>query len=272
MPQPMLPMPLPPAACPGGPSRRAVLLPLAGLLVTPAARAQALVLRTTGQEANTLKFDPTNTAAPGFSVEVMRWIEKRDPGLRFTGQDVLRPIKRIELELDGGGLEVFFGLVRTPAREARFNLLDVLYTQSGQLAALATDAVSVQSFDDLRALGDKAVIGVPKGSAYVDTLRAQPGLVVDDGVASVSATLRKLVSGRLRFVFFSGPVLRKYIRDEGLESQVRLLPARLSVQEVCAATARDLDPAKLRRLRAALEQLRSSGELRRLQDKYQVGP
>ncbi|MBA4217928.1 MAG: hypothetical protein C0460_11445, partial [Methylibium sp.] len=103
-----------------------------------------------------------------------------------------------------------------------------------------------------------------------DFLRAQPGLVVDDGVASVSATLRKLMTGRVRLVFFGGAVLRKYIQDEGLEQQVRLLPTRYLQTEVCVVASRSIEPLKLQRLREALEQLRSSGELRRLQEKYQV--
>ncbi|MDP1172175.1 hypothetical protein, partial [Klebsiella pneumoniae] len=65
-------------------------------------------------------------------------------------------------------------------------------------------------------------------------------------------------------------VLRKYIQDEGLEQQVRLLPTRYLQTEVCVVASRSIEPLKLQRLREALEQLRSSGELRRLQEKYQV--
>lgn len=265
---------MPPSEPPADPTgrRSCVLLPLALLLMPVTSWAQPLVYKTTGQEANTLKFDPGNASAPGFSVEAMRWIERHHPDIRFAGQELLRPVKRIDLELESGALEVFFGLVRTEAREAKLQVVDVLYTQSGQLAVLSGDPVSVQSYDDIRALGENAVIGVPKGSAYVETLRAQPGLVVDDGVASVSATLKKLLAGRLRFVFFGGAVLRKYIRDDGLEQQVRLLPTRFAVQEVCLMAARGMDPQKLSRLRAAFDALRRSGELKRLQDKYQVSP
>lgn len=268
----MLPPPLLPARDEGcSLRRRAALLPLAGWLLPTVVAAQSVVLQTTGQEANTLKFDPGNAEAPGFSVEAMRWIEQRQPNIRFAGQEMLRPVKRIDLELESGTLEVFFGLVRNEAREAKFHVLEVLYTQYCQFAVQAGDKVSVQSLDDVRALGDNAVIGVPKGSAFADHLRTQPGLVVDDGVASVSATLRKLLTGRVRFVFFGGAVLRKYIRDEGLEQQIKLLPARYLQTEVCVMASRSIDPLKLRRLRDALELLRNSGELRRLQDKYQVG-
>lgn len=245
-----------------------------GLLAAGPAQAQTgpVTLRTTGQEANTLKFDPGNLQAPGFSVELIQALEKRDPRLKFSGQDVLRPVKRIDLELEAGTLDVFFGLVRTPAREAKLQLLDTLYTQSGQLAVRASDPVAVQSWDEVRTLGPAGVIGVPKGSAYADLLRAETGLSVDDGVASVSATLRKLLSGRVRFVFFSDVLLARYLRDEGLEADIRLLPTRFSTQEVCLAAARQADPAALARLRAALDGLRRSGALRQLQDKYQVRP
>lgn len=240
----------------------------------PGARAQGTVwqVRTTGQEANILKFDPANPKAPGFSVELMRELERATPELRFVGQEVLRPVKRIDLELEAGVLDVFFGLVRTESRESRLQVLDTLYTQAAQLAVRASDTVAIQSLDDIRALGPKGSVGVPKGSAYADMLRAEGGFLMDDGVASVTATLRKLVTGRVRFVFFSDTLLRKYIQDEGLEQKIRLLPARFSTQDVCLVASRQAPPEMVARLRAALERLRGSGELRRLQDKYQVRP
>lgn len=243
-------------------------------LLAPGARAQGQPwqIRTTGQEANTLKFDPANLKAPGFSVELMRELQRANPDLRFVGQEVLRPVKRIDLELESGVLDVFFGLVRTDARESRLQVFDTLYTQAAQLAVRASDPVAVQTLEDIRALGLDGSIGVPKGSAYADMLRAEGGLLLDDGVASVTATLRKLITGRVRFVFFSDALLRKYIQDEGLEQKIRLLPARFSTQEVCLVASRQAPPEMVARLRAALERLRASGELRRLQDKYQVRP
>ena len=259
-------------SAPGCGRRDCCLVCLALLARGAQGQAQPLQIRTTGQEANTLKFDPTNAKAPGFSVELMRELERANPDLRFVGQEVLRPVKRIDLELESGVLDVFFGLVRTDGRESRLQMLDTLYTQAAQFAVRASDPIAVQTLDDIRALGPAGIVGVPKGSAYADMLRAEGSLLLDDGVASVTATLRKLITGRVRLVFFSDALLRKYIQDEGLEQKIRLLPTRLSTQDVCLAASRQAPAEMVLRLRAALERLRVSGELRRLQDKYQVRP
>jgi glutamate/aspartate transport system substrate-binding protein len=231
-----------------------------------------MVVRTSGQEANLVKFDPGNTAAPGLSVEVMQAIERIDPGIRFVGQEVMRPVKRIDAELESGSLDLFFGLVKNDARQAKYTVIDnpALYVQYTQLAVAANDLVDVKSFDDIRALGPDGRIGVPQGSAFVEFLNKQGGLIVDDGAVSVSATLKKLLAGRIRFIYFGGAVLRKYIREDGLENQIRLLPTRFNSEDVCVMVSSKANPQIAPRIKRALNTLRTSGELARIQDKYGV--
>lgn len=252
--------------------RRPFLSLLPPLMLPLATRAGAVQINTSGQEANLLKFDPKNEAMPGLVVELMRSLSRIDPGLQFKGAEVLRMVRRIEEDLANGTLELFFGLVSNEARRARFLIIEdpVLYVQYTQLAVNADDPITVQSLSDIRALGSEGIIGVPQGSAFVDYLKAVGGLSIDDGTPSVDGTITKLQKRRVRFVYFGGVVLQRYLRERGLEREIRLLPARFNRENVCLAANRQIEPAKLARVRRALESMKASGELAALQARYGV--
>jgi len=254
-----------------GHRRRGVALLLAFALAGRAAGADApVVVRTTGQEANLLKFDPGNREAPGFSVELMHAIESIDPGLKFVGVEVMRTVRRIDADLVSGRLDMFFGLVDDPIRRNSLIVVDapVLYVQYGQLAVNADDPVVIAGLGDVRALGRDGVIGVPQGSMLIPELARQGGLYIDDGTPSVDATLKKLQAHRIRFVYLGGAVLHKYLVDHGLEHEIRILPPRFERTQVCLMASRTADPALVARVRRALVRLQAGGQLARLRGKY----
>lgn len=236
------------------------------------ALGSAVTVKTSGQEANLVKFDPRNSAAPGLSLEVINALTRIDPGLAFTGQEVLRSLRRINDELISGSMDVFFGLVLNDTRGAQFTVIKspVLYVQSTQIAVAAEDNIDIQSLDDIRKLGPKAVIGVPQGSAFVGFLKAQGGLTIDDGTMSVSATIKKLSAGRVRFVYFGGAALKKQIEEEGLAAKVRILPKIFSTEEVCVMFSKNTSPAIVDRIQRGLNTLQRTGELDQLRVKYGV--
>ncbi|MDC8784504.1 substrate-binding periplasmic protein [Roseateles koreensis] len=229
------------------------------------------LIRTSGQSENLIKFDPDNAAAPGLSIEVMRAIERIDPALKFVGQEVLRPVSRIDLELEAGSLDVFFGLVRNQARQEKYVVLSApLYRQFTQLAVRGDDPIEIQTFDEIRTLGGAGVVGVPRGSAYVEQLKALGGLVVDDGAVSVENTLKKLLKGRVRFVYYGGTVLRKQLHKDGLEGRIKLIPTRFNREDVCIVVSRKTEPKLATRIEQAVQRMRGSGELSAIQEKYGV--
>ena len=235
------------------------------------AQEAPMLARTSGQSDNLLKFHPGNAAAPGLSAEVIQAVQRIDPTLKFVGQDVMRPLRRLEADLAAGKIDVFFGLVRDSERAAKHLVLSPpLYSQFTQLAVRSDDPINIKTFDEIRQLGRAGIIGVPRGSAYVDQLKGLGGLNVDDGVASVSSTLQKLIAGRVRFVFYGSAVLRKYIQEDGLEAKVRLLPTRFNSVDVFVMAARTADPQLVLRIERALERLRASGELAAIQEKYEL--
>jgi len=234
--------------------------------------ADSIVYKTVSQEANTVKFDPQNAQAPGLSVEIMQALEAADPSIHFSGTDQFYPLKRVVSEMDQGKIDIFIGLVKSPGRadKLRFIASPILYVQQDQVAVRANDPVVVSNFDDIRKLKAEGVIGVPQGSILADYLQGVGGLNIDDGAVSLISTLKKLNLGRVRFVYSGGAVLRKTIDDLQLQGQIKVLPAVLHEESLQIAVSRSLDPAKLARLQAALDEIARNGELGRLRTKYQV--
>lgn len=255
-------------------SRRQFVMGAAGLALCQVAWSRGApakyTLRTSAQEANILKFDPSSETSPGISMEVIRWLEKHDPQLSFSGLEDMKSITRIVHELSNGSMDVFFGAVNSPERRKSVVVLDTVYKQQGRVAVRVGDALDIKNLSDLKALGAEDYVGVPQGSAYAQQLINIGGIAVDDGVVSVGSTIKKLVLGRVRAVYFSGQVLVKYIKDEGLEDKIKILPAKFHEEDVCVMVSKSISVEKLARLKKALAALVSTGELDRLRKKYGV--
>ena len=109
-----------------------------------------------------------------------------------------------------------------------------------------------------------------RGTAYTSYLLRQPGLKVDDGGTDHLQNMRKLLRGRGRFFYQSEPMLRQLIQAEGLQDQVRLLPAVFAAEPLLVARATTLEPARLARLTAAMQALEANGTAARLRAQYRL--
>ncbi|MDR7333176.1 hypothetical protein [Roseateles asaccharophilus] len=100
--------------------RRRLALPLSLLLgwLQPMAHAEALLLRLAAQTGLPHKYNVGGEGQPGFCLEYIQALSQVDPGLRCSGLDDMLPTLRIEQELAAGRVEVFFGMLKTPEREA----------------------------------------------------------------------------------------------------------------------------------------------------------
>ncbi|GAB3254261.1 substrate-binding periplasmic protein [Chitinimonas naiadis] len=234
--------------------------------------AEPLLLRTASQAGNSVKFNLASTDEPGICVEILRAMERVDTDLHFTGLDQEKPLLRIESELANGQIEVFFGLLRTADRQQKMRYIDhtPLYVIRHQVAVRADDSVAVETFEDIRALGQNGLILVPMGTAYIDYLKRQGGLILDIGSNSNVDNFKKLLAGRGRFFYQADTTLKRYIRDQKLVGQVRILPAVFRLEPQMLVTSRQLSEDKVARLSSALAALAKSGELQRIQRKYGV--
>lgn len=252
-------------------ARRGLLaLPL-GLGLGSATAAQPLTLSTACQAGVPLKFAPQNPERPGICIEIAQALQRLEPRLRFSGLERELPLKRIESDLASGQIEVFFALLHTPERVAlglQFLEQPLLYALRHVVAVRADDPVQVSTLDDIRRLGRDGQILTAQGTAYPQVLDDVPGLRVDASSSSNSQLLRMLLAGRGRFVYHGDATLRAQIRADGLDAQIRILPAVFKHDEQRVALAPQLAPEKLALLRSALDKLDKSGELLRLRQRY----
>jgi polar amino acid transport system substrate-binding protein len=227
------------------------------------------VLQTASQAGIPFKFSLKTPDKPGICIEIIQALTRLDAELRFAGLERDLPLKRIESDLLSGQLDVFFALIRTPEREAlRFLSSTALYAVRHQVAVRADDSVNVSSFEDIRSLGREGVILTTQGTAYPQYLDDFKGLYVDASTTSNTQLLKMLLAGRGRFFYQGDSTLRNQIKADGLEAQVRILPAVFKVDEQLLAYSPKLPPQRLERLRKALETLQKSGELLRLRARY----
>ncbi|GAB3254834.1 substrate-binding periplasmic protein [Chitinimonas naiadis] len=242
------------------------------LLTNIQSAATPLVLHTARQSNNTVKFDIANPQAPGICFEIIRALERIDPDLKFQGLDQEKPVGRIDKELSDGKLDVFFGLLKTPERERNMHFVSspALYSIKHQVAVLRNDAMDVSNLEDIRRLGRAGIVLATMGTAFVDFLRAQDGLIVDAGAPSNRDNLRKLLAGRGRFFYHSDVTLKRYIHDGMLEDKIRILPVIFKIDLQLVATSVHLAPEKRARLNAALTTLEKTGELQQIRRKYDL--
>ena len=248
---------------------RRFLAVLAAFACSLPATAQGIVVRTAAQDNNTLKYDFQHPPKPGICVEVMRAMEALVPGLSFDGLDKPRSLARIENELAEGQIDVFCALIKTPARSARFQFIDVpVYTVRHKIAVRADDPVDIRSLDEIRKLGANGVIIVSRGTAHEDLLRAQTGLLLDASTRDTNVNLRKLLHQRGRFFYHTENALRHYIEAEGLDGKIRLLPTVFKEEGLYFAASRMLHPATAAQLKSALARLAERGQLQKIYASY----
>ncbi|MCE4557491.1 substrate-binding periplasmic protein [Roseateles cellulosilyticus] len=232
------------------------------------AAAPVVRLKTVAEAGAPHKFGPPGAASSGFCLAYMRALTDHDPHLQLDGLDRYLPVLRIERELALGSLDVFFGLLKTPARLERFRFIDqpALYVSRHRAAVRADDhdADAVRNFDDIRALGDDGVVLATRGTAYTSFLLQQSGLKVDDGATDHLQNLRKLLKGRGRFFYQSEGMIRQLIQAEGLQDQVRMLPAVFAAEPLLVAVSPTVQPARLARLTAAMQAIEANGTAARL--------
>lgn len=236
------------------------------------ARGQLPALRSAAQSGFPHKFNVGGPGPPGYCLDYIQALTQVDPELTFSGLDEMLPTLRIEQELAAGRIEVFFGMLRTPEREALFRFAGSprLYTIQQQVAVLASDlqAEQVHGVEDLRAASGSRPILTTRGSGYAKLLAEQWGLAVDDGGTTVDQNLRKLINGRGRFLYDSEFSLQRAIQAGGLQGQVRILPAVFRRQDLLLAHAPGLSADRLARVLAAMRALEANGTAARLRAAY----
>ena len=244
----------------------AILLALL-MWATQCAMAQPAPLRTAAQEGSAPKYLDAEGPASGHCPDIFAALERTEKNLRFVIDPRPTPVKRLEAELKDGQLDVVCALLDTPLRNEIANRITTpLYSVQERLVGRKDDAGTIRSVKDLAQSGD--IVITQSGASYAADLRRN-GVQVIETPGGSSVALRNVANKRARFYYTNELTGAYYIKAEGLSDQLRLHPGVLQSSPSYLWASRGLDPATLRHLEQAVAQLKRSGELDRIYQRYQ---
>ncbi|MFZ6780199.1 substrate-binding periplasmic protein [Undibacterium sp. Ji83W] len=232
-------------------------------------------IHTAAQEASEPKYiaivNPQGkVAVGGMCVDIMRAMEKADPGLQFVGDQIWQPRARIDAGLKAGNIDVICGVQRIARNTSQYQFAATpLFSVNYLLAVRADDSITIEDWDDIRKLGNDGIILALRGFGIVDILTQMGGLKVDDTATSSISNLKKLLAGRGRFYCHRSPGIGLAIQQAGLEDKIRLLSKPQLTEKFYMGMAKTMHPELVKKIGAALVLLEKNGELKRIFERYQ---
>lgn len=236
-------------------------------LLGPCAHAQELTLRTAQQSGSVVKYDPDNKLRPGLCLEILRAVERADPGLHFTGLEQHVPLKRVERLLAESLVDAFFCLLKSPERERQWRYAPVpLYTIRHVVVQRADDANHIDTLEQLAQASRRKRVLVMRGTAIARHLVTASVAIAE--VASEREALQMLTMGRADIIYGQDINLQRHIADHHMSDKLRLGRTVFQEEPQFLALRPDLPAAHEERLTQALRKLERDGVLRQLTDKY----
>jgi len=230
------------------------------------------VLRTAAQESFPKYYKLSENKMGGVCVDIIQAIEKVDSEIKFTGYQEFLPFKRLQVYLEKGQLDVFFGFKKTEKRTEKYHFLDVpLYEINYVVAVRADNKVKINALNDIRSLGEKGTILTVYGTAASNYLYEQGGLFIDDEAKTPLLALKKLIAQRGNFVFYHDLGLKSLIKKEKLEKQVAILPVSFLTYYHFAAFSKKMSAETIDQVKIAIEKLNENNELSRICSNYFLG-
>ncbi|MEO6279322.1 MAG: transporter substrate-binding domain-containing protein [Roseateles sp.] len=233
-----------------------------------AAPAQEISLRTVQQASSAVKYDPTGSPLkPGLCIEVLRAVEKLEPGLRFTGLETQVPLKRVERLLAEGQVDAFFCLLKSPEREKQWRYSPVpLYVIRHVVVQRADDERPFDTMAELAAASRGKRVLVMRGTAIARHL-LQADVTITE-VASEREALQMLAMRRADLIYGQDINLRHHIAENRLGDTMKIGHTVFHEEPQYLALRADLPAAVEERLTQALRKLERDGTLRQIADKY----
>ncbi|MFG6485245.1 substrate-binding periplasmic protein [Roseateles sp. BYS78W] len=237
-------------------------------MLSLAAAAQEVSLRTVQQASSTVKYDPDGPPQkPGLCMEVLHAVEKADPGLHFTGLEQHVPLKRVERLLGEGQVDAFFCLLKSPERERQWRYSPVpLYVIRHVIVQRADDARHFDTLAELAAASRKKRVLVMRGTAIARHLVNADVAIAE--VGSEREALQMLTMGRADLIYGQDINLQRHIVDTRQNDKFKFGRTVFQEEPQYLALRADLPPAVEERLTQALRKLEKDGTLRQLADRY----
>ncbi len=226
-------------------------------------------LKTAAQESFPKYYKSADNKMCGVCIDIIHSIEQIDPEIKFTGYNNFLPFKRLQSHLEKGELDVFFGFKKTAKREQKLNFLNIpLYQINYVVAVRAGAKIEIESFNDIRAMGNKGLILTVAGTSANSFLQKRGKLLIDDSARTPSIALKKLLAGRGSFVFYHDLGLRSIINNLKLEKKVRILPISFSTYWHYTVFSKQVPDPVIQRVKNALEKLEKNGILADIRRKH----
>ncbi len=229
--------------------------------------AQVITLRTASQEGSAPKFIDGDGTVSGHCPDILAAMERVDKGLKFAIDPRPTPIKRSEVDLKEGRIDVICAVLDTPLRnDIAYRISTPLFYLKERLVGRRDDNEPISKLQDIARTG--GIVVTQSGASYAADLRKIGVQVVETAGGSVIA-LRNVLNKRARFYYTNELTGAYYIKAEGLGDQLRLHPGVLQSSPSYLWASRQLDMAVVNRLEQALVQLKHSGELDRIYQHYE---
>jgi ABC-type amino acid transport substrate-binding protein len=226
-------------------------------------------LRVAAQIGTEPKFLRDDGHVIGLCTDIMRAIERIEPGLTFKGDQHWMPVTRMMTELAAGAQDAACGMQHTPERDRLFIYLEPpLFSVDYVMIARRDDPVEVRSWEDLRQLQPAPIVLVNRGFAVSVTLASIPGIQLDASATDTKLNLEKLIAGRGRLYFHRGPGIQRMLERAGVAAKVRVLPGSLLRTESYFIVGKHVAAATVEKLRMAISQLEKTGELQAILRKW----
>jgi glutamate/aspartate transport system substrate-binding protein len=233
-----------------------------------ATSAHAIEVRTAAQDSQP-KFIKEGTAITGLCIDLIKAIERTDADLKFPALTGFMPLPRIEASMLEGTLDASCGLAASKERKEKFDVIDIsLYTTHLVLAARKDEKADPKTFDEIKNLGDDAIVLTVTQTGQAALAGAQSGLKVDSAAKDTSQNLQKLIINRGRFILHNDFALVDEIKRDGLGDKVKLLSGTFATEGRYFIVSKKASPVLKEKLTAALEKLSKSGELAKIFTPY----
>lgn len=240
---------------------------LCSLMLMAAMSAQAADIRTPTYESRP-KFYKEGGEIKGLCIDVLKAVEKLAPDIKFVLEYGV-PLKRVEYGVVEGTYDLLLCGTPTPERTANMRMINVsIYTVDDVLAVRADDPLKDATLDDIRKLSADNSIMTYAGTGQQTWLEAQPGLKTDANAANPEVVFQKLEAKRGRFVFASEAIVANVLKQPAFAGKFRVLPTPVRSAGRFFFFSKKAPSAAINKVEAALKELASTGELKKIAGKY----
>jgi ABC-type amino acid transport substrate-binding protein len=244
------------------------LIAAAALAAAAPGGAVGQTLRSIAQAGTPVKYAGADSRLPGLCRELAQAVQRFDSQLQVQGLDKEAPLRRVEVLLERGEIDLFFCMIDTPARRARFDFLSVpIYQTRHVVVQRSADRRAVDSYARLAEIGRRSPVLVAQGSALARHL-ARQGVAHVEGAPSDLLGLRMLMLDRAEVLYGQDMTLAPLLRLPEFAGRLRISGRALAADSHFVAVSRQLPGATRNRLETALSALERNGTLRELSERY----